>query len=129
VLDEQVIEQAIISLRAGPLHSHLVRERPKIVPELYNQFAKFSKSVIQHYRKLEQQQKAAKPDEAPRVRYGDNQSNYPKSVHSIGSEGGGSSESWNKNSRGPSQQIDSGTFNQRSPQSNQRGGALNHGCG
>jgi hypothetical protein len=34
--DEQVIAQSIKALRAGPLHSHLVRERPKIVPELYD---------------------------------------------------------------------------------------------
>jgi hypothetical protein len=78
VSDEQVIAQAIKALRKGPLHSHLVRERPKTVPELYNQFAKFSKSDIQHFRKLEQQQKVAKSDEAPRVHYGDNHHNYPK---------------------------------------------------
>jgi hypothetical protein len=35
VLDEQVIAQAINALRAGPLHSHLVREQPKIVSALY----------------------------------------------------------------------------------------------
>jgi hypothetical protein len=62
VSDEQVIAQAIKALRVGPLHSHLVRERPKTVPELYDQFAKFSKSEIQYFRKLEQQQKVAKPD-------------------------------------------------------------------
>jgi hypothetical protein len=54
VSDEQVIAQAIKALRAGPLHNHLVRECPKTVPELYDQFAKFSKSKIQHFRKLEQ---------------------------------------------------------------------------
>jgi hypothetical protein len=35
VSDEQVIGQVIKALRAGPLHSHLVRERLKIVLELY----------------------------------------------------------------------------------------------
>jgi hypothetical protein len=35
VSDEQVIAQAIKAVHAGPLHSHLVRERPKTVPELY----------------------------------------------------------------------------------------------
>jgi hypothetical protein len=35
VLDDQVIAQAIKALRAGPLHSHLVKEWHKIVPELY----------------------------------------------------------------------------------------------
>jgi hypothetical protein len=54
VSDDQVIAQAIKALRAGPLHSHLVRKRPKTVPELYEQFAKFSKSEIQHFHKLEQ---------------------------------------------------------------------------
>jgi hypothetical protein len=62
VSDDQVITQAIKALRVGPLHSHLVREWPKIVPELYDQFAKFSKSEIQHFHKLEQQRKISKPD-------------------------------------------------------------------
>jgi hypothetical protein len=66
VFDDQVIVQAIKALRAGPLHNHLVRERPKIVLELYGQFAKFSKSEIQHFCKLEQQRKVSKPDETPR---------------------------------------------------------------
>jgi hypothetical protein len=35
VSDDQVIAQSIKALRMGPLHSHLVRERHKIVPELY----------------------------------------------------------------------------------------------
>jgi hypothetical protein len=52
--DDQVIAQAIKALCAGPLHSHLVRKRPKTVTELYDQFAKFSKSEIQYFRKLEQ---------------------------------------------------------------------------
>jgi hypothetical protein len=47
-------------------HSDLIRERPKTVLELYDQFAKFSKFEIHHFRKLEQQRKAPRPDEAPR---------------------------------------------------------------
>jgi hypothetical protein len=54
VSDEQAIAQAIKGLRVGPLHSHLVREWPKTVLELYDQFTKFSKYEIQHFRKLEQ---------------------------------------------------------------------------
>jgi hypothetical protein len=46
VSDEQVTAQAIKALRVGPLHSHLVREWPKLVLELYDQFAKFCKSEI-----------------------------------------------------------------------------------
>jgi hypothetical protein len=53
VLDDQVITQAIKALCAEPLHSHLVIEWPKIVSELYEQFAKFGKSEIQHFCKLE----------------------------------------------------------------------------
>jgi hypothetical protein len=53
VSDNQVIAQAIKALRAGPLHSHLVMERAKTMSELYKQFTKFSKSEIQHFRKLE----------------------------------------------------------------------------
>jgi hypothetical protein len=99
--DEQVIAQGIKALKAGPLHSYLVRERPKIVSELYDQFAKFSKSEIQHFCKLEQQRKVAKPDEAPRVCYGDSHHNYLKPVHNIGSDGDGASKSHYKSYRGP----------------------------
>jgi hypothetical protein len=38
VSDDQVIAQAIKAMRAGPLHSHLVREWPKTVLELYEVF-------------------------------------------------------------------------------------------
>jgi hypothetical protein len=44
VSDDQVIAQSIKSLRAGSLQCHLVIEQPKIAPELYEQFSKFSKS-------------------------------------------------------------------------------------
>jgi hypothetical protein len=50
VSDDQVIAQVVKALRAGPLPSHLVREWPKAVLELYEQFTKFSKSEIQHFR-------------------------------------------------------------------------------
>jgi hypothetical protein len=46
VSDDQVITQAIKALQAGPLYSHLVRELSKTVPELYEQFVKFSKSEV-----------------------------------------------------------------------------------
>jgi hypothetical protein len=92
VSNDQVIAQAIKALRVGPLHSHLVRERPKTVSELYEQFTKFSKSEIQHFRKLEQQRKTSKPDEAPRPHHKESQHNYPKPVHSIDSDGCGTPE-------------------------------------
>jgi hypothetical protein len=54
VSDHEVITQAIKALSTGPLQSHLVIEQPYTVSELYEQFAKFSKSEIQHFYKLEQ---------------------------------------------------------------------------
>jgi hypothetical protein len=57
------------------------------VPELYEQFTKFSKSEIQHFHKLEHQRKVLKLDEAPRPGYSENQDNYPKLVHIIDSDG------------------------------------------
>jgi hypothetical protein len=73
----------------GLLHSHLVRERSKTVPELYKQFINFSKSEIQHFYKLEQQRKVSKPDKAPTPCYNENQRSYPKPVHNIDSDGYG----------------------------------------
>jgi hypothetical protein len=73
VSEDQVIDQAIKALRARPLHSHLVRERPKIVSEFYEEFAKFSMSEVLHFCKLEQQRKTTNHDDAPRPpRYSDN---------------------------------------------------------
>jgi hypothetical protein len=45
----------------------LVKERPKIVAELYENFVKFSKSKALLFWKLEQQRKAPKHDEASRL--------------------------------------------------------------
>jgi hypothetical protein len=115
VSNEKIIAQAIKALRVGPLHSHLVRERPKTMLELYDQFAKFNKSKIKHFRKLEQQWKVAKLDEAPRPRYDDSHRSYPKVVHNIDPNSDGALENWNKGYREPSYHSDSGTLNQRPP--------------
>jgi hypothetical protein len=53
VSNDQVIAQAIKALRVEPVHSHLVRERTKTMLDFYEQVTKFSKSEIQHFRKLE----------------------------------------------------------------------------
>jgi hypothetical protein len=130
VSDDQVIMQAIKVMHARPLHSHLVREQPKAVPELYEQFAKFSKSEIQHFRKIEQQRKASKPDEASRPHHNESQRGYPKPMHSIDSDGCGPLENWEKNYGTPSQQTNhSTTTDQRFNQYNQRDGSTNRGRG
>jgi hypothetical protein len=83
----------------------LVREQPKIVAKLYEEFTKFSKSEVLHFRKLEQQRKAPKHDEAPRPPgYNDNQRTYPKQVHNIDSNSCGPSENWEKNFGPPPQE-------------------------
>jgi hypothetical protein len=124
VSDDQVIAQAIKVMWAGPLHSHLVRERLKIVPELYEQFAKFSKLEVQHFRKLEQHMKNSRTDEAPRPpRYNGSQRSYPKLVHSNNSDSRGPPENWEKNFGTPPQERNMRSFDQRSPQYSQRGGS------
>jgi hypothetical protein len=93
VIDDQVITQAIKALHARPLHNHLVREQPNTVPELYEQFTKFSKSEVSPFHKMEQQRKTPKNDEASRlIRYNDNQHSYPKPVHNIDHDGCGPPE-------------------------------------
>jgi hypothetical protein len=129
VSDDQVIMQAIKALRVGPLHNHLVEERPKTVSELYEQFTTFSKLVIQHFRKLEQQRKVSKLDEAPRPCYNDNQCSHPKPMHNIDFDGCGPPEKWEKHFKSLPQERNSRTFDQRTPQYSQRDGAPNHGCG
>jgi hypothetical protein len=96
------------------------------VSELYEQFTKFRKFEIQHFRKLEQQRKVSKPEEAPRPCYNKNQRSYPKSVHNIDFDGCGPPENWEKIFRTPSQEGHQRNFDQRSAQGSQRGEALNH---
>jgi hypothetical protein len=62
------------------------------VLELYDQFAKLSKSKIEQFYKLKQQWKVAKPNKASRARYGDNHRKYPKLVHNISSDSDRASE-------------------------------------
>jgi hypothetical protein len=64
VSNGKVIAQAIKSLRVKPLHNHLVLERPKTVVELYEDFAKFSKLEVLHFRKLGQQRKSPMHDKS-----------------------------------------------------------------
>jgi hypothetical protein len=100
------------------------------VSELYELFAKFSKSEDQHFGKLEQQRKTSKPDEAPRPpRYNDSQHSYPKQIHNIDSDGSGPPENWEKNFGPPPQERNSRTSDPRFTQYNQRGSAPNRGRG
>jgi hypothetical protein len=128
VSDDQVIAQAIKALRARPLHSHLVCEKLKTIAELYENFAKFSKSEVLHFRKLEQQRKSPKHGEASRpARYSDNsQCSYPKQVNTIDFHGSKPLENWEKNFGPPSQERGERIFDHRTNQYNQ-GGAPSRG--
>jgi hypothetical protein len=113
VSDDQVIAEAIKGLCTGSLHSHLVSEQSKTVVGLY-EFTKFSKLEVLHFRKLEQQRKASKHNEASRpTHYNDNQRSYPKQVHIIDSDACGPSENWEKNFRQPPQGRSQRTFNHK----------------
>jgi hypothetical protein len=121
VSDDQIITQAIKALRVGPLHNHLVREWAKTVIELCENFIKFSKSVVLHFRKLEQQRKA--PDEISRpTRFSENgpHNNYPKHVNNINSNDCGSSDNWENNFE-PAPQKKERAFDHRRDHYIQRG--------
>jgi hypothetical protein len=90
-------------LHAVQLHSHLARESPKIVQELYENFEKFSKLEVLHFRKLEQQCIAPKESEAAMPaqynRGSANNNNYDntlKHVNIINLDGCGLPENWEK---------------------------------
>jgi hypothetical protein len=57
VSDEQAITQAIKVLHVVQLHSHLMRECPRTLKELFDNFRKFSRLEVLHFRKLGQQRK------------------------------------------------------------------------
>jgi hypothetical protein len=128
VSNNQVIRQAIKALRVGPLHSHLVREQPKTVSELYEQYTKFSKSEILYFCKLEQQRKVPKLDKGTRLCYNDNQRSYPRPMHNIDFDGCGPPENQEKNFGLSSQERNPRAFYQRSFPYTQRGRAPNRGC-
>jgi hypothetical protein len=59
VSDEQGITQAFKVLCTSQLHSHLVRDCPKTLEGLYEEFWKFIKAEVLHFCKLGQQRKVA----------------------------------------------------------------------
>jgi hypothetical protein len=110
----------------------LVREWSKTVTELYENFVKFSKSEILYFRKLEQQRKVRKHDEASRpTRYSENRphNSYPKDVNNINFDGCGPLENWEKNFEPPPQERKERAFDHRTNHYSQRGGMSSRGRG
>jgi hypothetical protein len=66
ISDEQAITQAIKELCTSHLHNHLVREHPRTLEELYDEFHKFSRAEVLHFRKLGQQRKSISENESSR---------------------------------------------------------------
>jgi hypothetical protein len=121
VSNEQAITQAIKALRANWLHSHLARERPRTLEELYDNFQKFSRSEVLHFHKLGQQRKTVNENESSRpTKYSksrDSTSNFDTThkqvVHCIDSDGCGPLKNWEKNFRPSRQESESRTYNPR----------------
>jgi hypothetical protein len=123
VSDEQAIMQA---MRADQLRSHLVRERPQTLKELYEEFQKFSRSEVSHFHMLDQQRKTTNENEASRpFKYSKGKEGATsfdtarKQVHSIDSEG----------SRPPRQETESIMYDSRQDHQQNRGGYSNQGRG
>jgi hypothetical protein len=81
-----------------------MREHPRALEELYDNFRKFIKSKVLHFHKLEQQRKIPKENKAsrPTKYYRGREStitfdNTTKEVHIIDSEGSRSPKNWEKN--------------------------------
>jgi hypothetical protein len=90
------------------LHIHLVREHPKTLEELYEEFRKFGRAEVLHFCKLGQQRKVVNENESSRpFKYNKGKEDAPtfdathKQVYSIDSDGCGPPENLKKNFRPP----------------------------
>jgi hypothetical protein len=86
---------------------------PKMLEELYEEFRKFSRAEVFHFRKLDQQRKAANENESSRpFKYSKGKEGAPtfdatyKQVHSIDSDGCRPPENWEKKFSHPRQESD-----------------------
>jgi hypothetical protein len=126
--------QAIKVLHACQLHNHLLREFPKTLEELYDNFQKFSRSEVLHFHKLDQQRKVPKESESSRpTKYSKSRENVMsfhtshKQVHNIDSDGCGPPENWEKNFGPPQSKNRSRAFDSRREYHNLRGSYTNRG--
>jgi hypothetical protein len=85
-----------------------VRERPRILEELYEEFHKFSRAEVLHFCKLGQQRKSTNKSESSRSfkfsKGKEGTSSFDtlhSQVHSVDSDGCGPLENWEKNFRPP----------------------------
>jgi hypothetical protein len=126
--------QAIKALHAGQLHSYLVREHPRTLEELYDNFHKFGRSEVLHFHNLDQQRKVSKENEASRLtkcnksREGTMSfKNAHKQIHIIDLDGCGPPENWEKNFRPPQLDNRNRTFETRKDYHHPIGGYTSRG--
>jgi hypothetical protein len=136
VSDEQAITQAIKALCTGQLHSHLVKEHPKMLEGLYEEFQNFSRAEVLHFCKLGQQRKAANESKSSRpFKYIKGKEGAPtfdathKQVHGIDLDGCRPLENWEKNFRPPHQERNNQVYDPRRDHHQTRGGYSSRGRG
>jgi hypothetical protein len=112
-----------------------VREHPRTLKKLYDNFQKFSRSELLHFHKLSQQRKTVNENEGSRpAKYSksrENTSNFDttnKQVHSIDSDGCGPPKKWEKKFRPLWLESKSRTYTPRRDY-HPRGGNSNRGGG
>jgi hypothetical protein len=128
VSDEQAITQDNKALHAAQLHNHLVRECPRTLEELYEEFRKFSRAEVLHFHKLGQQRKAANENKSSRpFKYSTSKEGTSsfdashKQVHNIDSDGCGPPER-EKNFRPPRQESKNRVYDSGRDRHPTRGG-------
>jgi hypothetical protein len=96
--------EAIKALRVVQLHSYLVRECPRTLEELYDDFRKFNRSEVLYFYKLDQQRKNLKKNESTRpTKYTKSRgslvsfNNVHKQIHNIDSDRCRPPKNWKKN--------------------------------
>jgi hypothetical protein len=136
VSDEQAITQARKAMHAGQLHNHLVRERLRILEELYDNFRKFSRSEVLHFRKLGQQRKTVNENEGSRpAKYNKSKestlifdTSYMQ-VHNIDLDGCGPPKNYERNFKTPWPQRENITYDTKRDYYHARGDYSSRGRG
>jgi hypothetical protein len=133
VLDEQTITQAIKAMHDGQILRNLVRECPRILEELYDEFRKFSRVEVLHFHKLGQQRKSTSENERSRPlksnkgKEGTTSFDTPdRQVHSINTDRCRPPKNWEKNIRPPRPKSESRTYDPREDHSQTRRGYACH---
>jgi hypothetical protein len=123
-------------MQSSQLHSHLVRERPRTLEELYEDFQKFRREEVLHFYKLGQQRKSTSKNESSRpFKYNkskEGSSNFDTShrhVQNIDSDGCGPPKNWERNFRPLRPENENKTYDPRKDCNQTKGGHSSRGRG